>query len=73
MATKKPIIVIHEIRNEGDHRLVAVEAEGTNTTGEWVRSTQLATLGPWFGNNDPSNGLPPGVFTVREYAHQVLT
>lgn len=65
-------VIVHELRNEGDHRLVIIKPDGTNIASEWARTTALAQLLGFFGNNDPSNGLPPGVFTVREVAHQIL-
>lgn len=75
MSRRKPqasLTFMHEFNAEGQHRIVAVSTEGTNSAGEWVEARRLAQHLNLFANADPSNGLPAGIFTVREQAHQVL-
>lgn len=63
---------IHEHSDTGQHRIVAVADDGTNSAGEWVDVRRLAQHLDLYASADPSNGLPPGIFKAREVAHQVL-
>ena len=67
------LTLVHEITPEGRHRIVAIADDGTNKAGDWVPVADLATLLDCYANADPSNPLPPGIFTVKEKVHQVLT
>ena len=66
------MIWIHEHNDAGQHRIVAVEADGTNTAGEWVDVRKLATHHDLCASADPAYGLPAGVFKTKEVPHQVL-
>ena len=62
--------LIHEVR-EGQHRIVSVQEDGTNTTGEWVEQREVAKLDKWYVIYG-EHTLPQGVFTVKVVPHQVL-
>lgn len=66
------LTLLHEQDHAGRHRIVAIADDGTNKTGEWKPTTELATLLDLYANADPSSPLPPGIFTVKEKPHQVL-
>ena len=63
--------VIHEVQAT-QHRIVIINEDSTNIAGEWVPSTEVATVGKYFAIMGES-ALPGGVFTVRTCAHQVLS
>lgn len=62
--------ILHEV-NHVQHRIVQVNADGTNKSGEWKALNEIATLDKYFAITGESV-LPQGVFTVSEKAHQVL-
>lgn len=65
--------LIHELTAAGQHRIVQVNDDGTNKTGDWVETRELAELDKYLANASAEhNGLPPGIFTVRECAYQSL-
>lgn len=66
------LTLIHEMTADGQHRIVAVSDDGTNSTGEWVDTRQLATHLDVYANAGGVAVLPAGIFKVREVAHQVL-
>ena len=66
------ITLMHEIQENGQHRIVAVAEDGTNSVGKWAPAHELAQHLGLFGNTDYGNGLPPGIFQVKERPHQVL-
>ena len=66
------LTLIHEFNAKGQHRIVAVADDGTNSTGEWVSTTDFAHHLDLHANADPVNGLPAGIFKTREASHQVL-
>lgn len=66
------ITLIHEVNKLGEHRIVAVSSDGTNSAGEWAAAHNLATHLDVLANADPDSGLPLGIFKVKEVAHQVL-
>ena len=66
------LTLIQEFDGQGRHRIVAVADDSTNKVGEWVPVADLATLLDCYANADPASPLPPGIFTCREKAHQVL-
>ena len=74
MATRYPAIYspVHE-RQEYRHRIVILHADGTNDTGEWylISETAWHKLG-FYANSNSASVFPPGIFKVREVAHQVL-
>jgi hypothetical protein len=69
---KFSLTVIHELNNSGQHRIVTVGSDGTNSAGEWFSTTELATHLDLWVSADPSKGLPE-VFKVRDTAYQVLS
>ena len=70
--SKSSLTIIHELNNLGQHRIVTVASNGTNSAGEWVSTVELALHLNLFASADPSKGLPE-VFTCREPAYQVLS
>lgn len=64
--------LIHEVNARGQHRIVIVNDDKEVNAGEWSEAVDLAVNGKFFGNSDPGNGLPPGIFQVKEFTHQVL-
>ena len=72
MSQKFSLTVLHELNPQGQHRIVTVGNDGTNSAGEWFAVTELATHLDLWASADPSKGLPE-VFKVREVAHQVLS
>jgi len=66
------LTAIHEFNSKGQHRIVTICDDGTNSAGEWVAPTDLAHHLDLHACADPSFGLPAGIFKVKELAHQVL-
>lgn len=65
--------IIHEYNDKGQHRIVQVNPDSTNECSDWVDVHSLAQLGKLLAHGGSvDQHLPPGVFTVREVAHQVL-
>lgn len=69
---KFSVTVLHELNNCGQHRIVTVGSDGTNSTSEWFSTNELATHLNLWASADPTKGLPE-VFTVRDHAYQVLS
>jgi hypothetical protein len=65
------LTTIHELNNCGQHRIVLVSSEGTNSAGEWFSVNELAEHLAVWASADPTKGLPE-IFTVRERSYQVL-
>ena len=72
MKQKLSLTLIHESNSAGQHRIVAVASDGTNSSGEWQDVRKLAAHLDVFANSDADNSLPLGIFKVREVSHQVL-
>ena len=72
MKQKAALTLIHEHNSAGQHRVVAVASDSTNSTGDWVDERNLAKHLDVYANADANNGLPMGIFKVREVPHQVL-
>ena len=72
MKQKSNITLIHEVNGLGEHRIVAICSDGTNSAGEWAVAHKLASHLDVLANADPDSGLPLGVFKIKEVAHQVL-
>ena len=72
MKQKLSLTLIHETNNTGQHRIVAIATDGTNSNGDWQDVRKLASHLDTFANSDADNGLPLGIFKVREVFHQVL-
>lgn len=66
------LTLVHEMNSKGQHRIVAICDDGTNSAGEWVDTHELAQHLDVFANADFSNLLPPGIFKVREVSYQSL-
>lgn len=66
------LTLIHEMTSDGRHRIVAVADDGTNSASEWVDTRQLAQHLDVYANAGGVDGLPAGIFKVREVNHQVL-
>lgn len=66
------LTAVHEFNDKGQHRIVTIADDGTNSHGEWVETRHLATHLDLYASADPSSGLPAGIFKVREVPHQVL-
>ena len=63
---------IHEL-NEHTHRIVVLLSDGTNKPGEWYPLGEVAYHEDGlFASAWPPGVFPPGVFKVREVAHQTL-
>lgn len=71
MKPKFSVTLIHE-HNAGQHRIVAMASDGTNSASEWQELRNLCHHLDVVANADPDNGLPIGIFRVREVPHQVL-
>lgn len=69
---KFSVTVLHELNSCGQHRIVTVGSDGTNSTGEWFSTNELASHLNLWASADPSKGLPE-VFIVRDKAYQVLS
>lgn len=63
--------LVHEGNHEGQHRIVQLNADGTNEVGKWTEAHQIATYGKYFAISGDSP-LPQGVFTTNTVAAQVL-
>lgn len=68
----KRVAILHEMEPTGRHRIVVIRDDGTNSVGDWFPNSEVAHHEGLFANANPDNGLPAGVFTVREVPHQVL-
>lgn len=66
------LILVHEMTEDGKHRIVAVADDGTNSASEWVDVRQIAQHLDVYANAGGVKELPAGVFKVKEVAHQVL-
>ena len=66
------LTLIHEMTAAGQHRIVAVADDGTNSAGEWVETRQLAQHLDVLANADSTLPLPPGIFKVKEVPYQAL-
>lgn len=66
------LTLIHELTSDGQHRVVAVADDGTNSVGEWVDTRTLAAHLDVFANAGGVSQLPAGIFKVKEVKHQVL-
>ena len=66
------LTLLHEFNSKGQHRVVAVADDGTNSAGDWAEPHNFAHHLDVHANADPANGLPAGVFKTREVSHQVL-
>lgn len=64
--------LIHEYNDKGQHRIVAVADDGTNSHGDWAETHQIAQHLDLYACADPESGLPAGIFKTREVNHQVL-
>lgn len=65
--------LIHEYNDKGQHRIVKVFSDSTNECSSWVDVHNLAKLGKFLAHGGSvDQALPPGIFTIREVAHQVL-
>jgi len=69
---KLSLTYLHEHNASGQHRIVAVANDSTNSVGNWVDERNLARHLDLFANTDANNGLPMGIFKVREISAQVL-
>lgn len=66
------LTLIHEHNATGQHRIIVMAEDGTNSSGPWAEAHQLAHHLDLHASADPSFGLPPGIFRTKELAHQVL-
>lgn len=67
------MILIHEMTEDGRHRIVAVAEDGTNSSGEWTDTRSLATHLDVYANAGGVAELPAGMFKTKDVAHQVLS
>ena len=70
---RKPVITLIHEQLQGKHRICRISSDGTNETGNWVHDTELAALGYLRASAGCIDGLPIGIFTVNERAHQILS
>lgn len=66
------LTLIHEMTADGQHRIVAVADDGTNSAGEWVDTRSLAQHLDVLANAGGIKELPAGIFKTREVSYQVL-
>lgn len=66
------LTLIHEFNSKGQHRIVCMSDDSTNSAGDWAEPHDLAHHLNLHASADPSNGLPAGIFTTSEKKHQVL-
>jgi hypothetical protein len=73
MSKKDAPLIVHELRENGQHRIVIHNGSLPNA-GAWVEQHQLASNGQYLASNGGGDDkLPLGIFTVRGVAHQQLT
>lgn len=64
---------LHE-RNEHSHRIVILNPDGTNDPSQWYPLADVAfhERAVLWASSWPPGVFPPGIFKIKEVAHQTL-